>query len=256
MSTFHALVHSETTVPSWKHGIRVWADFLCVHLISNWPHGLIPTAELGMLTQSSAPCLSPCLCSCPIFHRARDLWSAIPFAYFILPSLSQSEGKMWLSGLRNVPQSDGHVVQGISLLFFWLLGFNGASSRWTWRSSHRVRRGAVVTPPFMEVLCPFKVGEVESVNFYKVAAVAAACALICKSAGTRKVEQVCNVAECCVFKSRIKQLLKINCRASFIRKSCELGMLGVRLAHLTHTWGLELAGEAHVILITRMHLPG
>lgn len=34
-----------------------------------------------------------------------------------------------------------------------------------------IRRWAVVTPSFMEVLRPFKAREVESVNFYKVAAV-------------------------------------------------------------------------------------
>lgn len=34
-----------------------------------------------------------------------------------------------------------------------------------------IRRRAVVTPSFIEVLRPFKAGEVESVNFYKVAAV-------------------------------------------------------------------------------------
>lgn len=38
-----------------------------------------------------------------------------------------------------------------------------------------IRRRAVVTPSFIEVLRPFKAGEVESVNFYKVAAVSLCC---------------------------------------------------------------------------------
>lgn len=46
----------------------------------------------------------------------------------------------------------------VFFFFFWLLGFNGASSQQRWWSSYCVRRGAAVTPPFIEVLRPFKAG--------------------------------------------------------------------------------------------------
>lgn len=96
-----------------------------------------------------------------------------------------------------------------------------------------IRRRAVVTPSFIEVLRPLKAGEVESVNFYKVAAVS-----LCRrwAVLVHKCATLWSVAR---LKDKKKNSnhspLKINCRESFTRTSCNLGTLDVRLAHLTHT---------------------
>lgn len=80
--------------------------------------------------------------------------------------------------------------------FFWLRRFNGASFAAKAMLLIVLVEGPVVGSPFTGCLHPFKASEVESVKFYKAAAVGLCRrAPLCQSAGVREIE-------CCAFKGR------------------------------------------------------